>query len=185
MSDEKTNDSHSEHTYDGIIEHDHPLPQWWVLLFYATIVFAIGYYSYYELLGGPSSDQELHAELEKLEGLQKEVAGNAGNDLEKRINDQEFIQIGGKVFSEKCFMCHGDKGQGTIGPNLTDKFWIHGGKPEEILKIMQVGVPDKGMPPWAAALSSDEQVAVTVFIVSLKNSNPPNPKPPQGDKIVE
>lgn len=173
------------HEYDGIIEHDHPLPRWWVLLFYATIVFGVGYYAYYEWMGGPTLDQELQVELEKLNTLQAEVSGDAIINLAARINDQEFIQVGAKVYGEKCFMCHGDKGQGVIGPNLTDKFWIHGGKPENILVVIQKGIPDKGMPPWEAALSADEQAAVTVFIASLKNTNPPNPKPPQGDEMAD
>jgi len=174
-----------KHEYDGIIEHDHPLPRWWVFLFYATIVFGVGYYTYYEWLGGPTLDQELTQKLETIKGSQAAESENSNIDLAARMNDQEFIKMGAKVFAEKCFMCHGDKGQGVIGPNLTDKFWIHGGKPENVLAIVQKGVLDKGMPAWEAVLSTEEQAAVTVFIHSLKNTNPPNPKSPQGEEVAD
>lgn len=185
MSDENKNNNSEVHEYDGIIEHDHPLPRWWVLLFYGTVIFAVCYYTYFEWMGGPTLDQELNAELVKIQALQKEVVTEAEGNLKNKLSDPDFIKVGTKVYAEKCFMCHGDRGQGTIGPNLTDKFWIHGGKPENLLKTIQAGVPDKGMPPWGSILSSDEQIAVVAFIVSLKDSNPQNPKAPQGDEMKE
>lgn len=167
-------------SYDGIIEHNHPLPKWWVATFILTIIFAVFYYGYYELLGGPSSDQELQSELSVLTDLQKNSQGDSFANLSESIKNPDTINQGKAIFAEKCFMCHGDKGQGTIGPNLTDNFWLHGNKPEDLLLVIQKGVPDKGMVPWEAVLSPEDQIAAVAFIKSLKGTNPPNPKASQG-----
>lgn len=81
-------------------------------------------------------------------------------------------------------MCHGDKGQGLIGPNLTDNYWIHDkGTAADILTMVQKGVPVKGMPAWESVLSAQEQVATTAYILSLKGTNPSGAKAPEGTKI--
>ena len=91
---------------------------------------------------------------------------------------------GGKVFATKCAPCHGPQLQGSIGPNLTDDFWIHGkGTAAEIAQIVRQGVPDKGMPAWEALLKPEEIQQVAVYVAAAKGSNPPNPKPPQGNKV--
>ena len=79
-----------------------------------------------------------------------------------------------------CMPCHGAQGQGIVGPNLTDKFWIHGGKPVDMLTTIRKGVLDKGMPVWADRLTPEQQYAAVAFIVSIQGSNPPGAKAPQG-----
>lgn len=170
----------TEH-YDGIIEHDHPLPNWWISIFIITIIYSIFYYGYYELGSGPSTDQELSEELAEI----KSIEASAGPDealanLDELIKDSRMVEMGKKIYAEKCFMCHGDKGQGIIGPNLTDNFWIHGGKPSEIIHTIQKGVPEKGMVPWEAVLSSEEQAATVAFIKSISGTNPAGAKAPEG-----
>ncbi len=171
----------NEH-YDGIVEHDHPLPNWWVAIFVITVIYGVFYYGYYEIFDGPSTDQELSEELAVIKTLDVDSSdsGNAFANLDELIKDTKNIEIGKKVFSEKCFMCHGDKGQGLIGPNMTDNFWIHGDKPKDILHIIQKGVPEKGMVPWEAVLSPEEQIAAVAFIKSLKGTNPPGAKASEG-----
>src|SRR5690606_26044907 len=138
-----------EEPYDGIIEHDHPLPNWWVTIFILSTVFAVLYYGYYEILDGPSTDQELSAKMEIIESsVQETSSGEDFANLDERVQDSALIPIGQQVYATKCFMCHGDKGQGLIGPNMADNFWIHGNKPADILKVIQKGVPEKGMVPW-------------------------------------
>ena len=81
----------------------------------------------------------------------------------------------------RCLPC--DKGQGIIGPNLTDDFWIHGkGTLMDIAAVITSGVPEKGMPPWGPVLSADELRDVAVFVHSIHGSNPSGAKAPQGDK---
>lgn len=175
----------NEH-YDGIIEHDHPLPNWWISIFVLTIIFSVFYYGYYEMLDGPSTDQELAEKLAVIKTLEGE-SGNANiiANIDELIKDSKSIEVGKKVFAEKCFMCHGDKGQGLIGPNMTDNFWIHGNQPKDILHVIQKGVPEKGMVPWEAVLSPEEQVATVAFIISLKGTNPAGAKASEGTEYKD
>src|SRR5690606_28521984 len=102
-----------EKPYDGIVEHDHPLPNWWVAIFILSIIFSVFYYGYYEIFDGPSTDQELAAKMEVIQSSVAETStGDDFANLDERVKDAALIPIGQQVYSTKCFMCHGDKGQG-------------------------------------------------------------------------
>lgn len=175
-----------EKPYDGIVEHDHPLPNWWVAIFILSIIFSVFYYGYYEIFDGPSTDQELAAKMEVIQSSVAETStGDDFANLDERVKDAALIPIGQQVYSTKCFMCHGDKGQGLIGPNMADNFWIHGNTPADILKVIQKGVPEKGMVPWESVLSAEEQIATVAFLLSLKGTNPPGGKPPEGTEYKD
>jgi cytochrome c oxidase cbb3-type subunit 3 len=174
----------SEH-HDGIIEHDHPLPNWWLITFMLTVVFAGIYYLHYESNSGWSTDKELSYGLKQIENLKVTKTEPVIEMTDEVLVSGDMIQLGAKVYSEKCFMCHGDKGQGLIGPNMTDVFWIHGGSPKEILLVIQKGVPEKGMVAWESVLNQKEQVSLVAFIRSLRGSNPSGAKAPQGAEYKE
>lgn len=178
------------HEYDGIRELDNPLPKWWQILFYVTIVFAIGYIGYYEFLGGPTSDQTLEAELksysEKKAIAEQQQPKPAEVDAKALLADSAALADGQKQFGQFCASCHGSKGEGLIGPNLTDEFWLHSrGDYQGILVSIQEGFPTKGMPPWKDIVPKESQPALAVFVLSLKGTKPANGKAPQGEKIVE
>ncbi len=87
------------------------------------------------------------------------------------------------VYVGKCAVCHGEKGEGTIGPNLTDGFWIHGdGKDAAVETVVKDGVADKGMPAWLNSLKPDELKNVVAFVRSLADTNVSG-KAPQGTKV--
>ena len=67
-----------------------------------------------------------------------------------------------------------------VGPNLTDKFWIHGGAMKDIVKTITHGVPEKGMIAWSAQLSKTDIINVAVFVKSLKGTKPATPKAAEG-----
>ena len=175
----------SGHNYDGIEELDHSLPRWWINLFYLTIIFAVGYYFYYELGGGPSLNQEYLAaksEYSYSQLSQKTAVKTATEDeLRSFLKAPERIASGRAIFQARCLACHGAAGQGGIGPNLTDDYWVHGGKMTAILNTITNGVLDKGMPPWGPILKQDELYSVATFVKSLRGSNPPGAKAPQGE----
>ncbi len=174
------------HEYDGIREFDNPLPMWWLWTFLGTIIFAFIYYLHYEFHVGPSLDQELAADMSVIEQQKAEAGKSVGPiDWSNILKDPSRNQAGGVVFGTKCAACHGDKGQGLVGPNLTDKAWLHGAKPEELHKVVSKGVLDKGMPPWEGVLKDDELINVVSFIISIKGTNPPGGKPPQGTEIPD
>lgn len=174
------------HEYDGIKELDNPLPGWWLATFYGTIVFSALYILYFHYMGGKSPIDEMNAEVAAI-NEQKQKSSNQNNigseALAAALASSEEKQKGHEIFEQRCVACHGKKGEGTIGPNLTDNFWLHGdGTPGEILKVVQNGVAEKGMPPWKGMLKDDEILAVLSYVVSLKGSNPPNGKAPQGNE---
>lgn len=174
-----------DHDYDGIRELDHPLPSWWLNLFYVTIVFAVLYAGYYMTGVGPTLRQELTVQMQEVE----KARANAPQPVDQGeavfaavASDPEKLKLGSAVYSGKCAACHGDKGQGLIGPNLTDDYWVHGkGKPNDILKTVAEGVAEKGMPPWGTILKSEELVLVVAYIKSVRGSNPAGAKEPQGE----
>ncbi len=177
------------HEYDGIHELDNPLPGWWLMTFYGTVIFAIFYFAYYSLGSGPTLVQELNQQLAQQEANKPSTPVAAWPDEAKLASvakDPQQLKAGEAVFTSKCLACHGAKGEGLIGPNLTDNFWIHGkGALPNIAKVIYDGVNEKGMPPWGPILKDDEMYAVTGYVHSLKGTNPPNPKAPQGEEVKE
>ena len=186
MSEEPKEDRLLDHEYDGIQEYDNPMPRWWIWLFWATIVFAVLYWFNVPGLGVGKGriakyEREMAAAQEKF-GSRTPVpgAGPTDADLIAFSKDRAKLERGKAVFTTSCVPCHRADGGGVIGPNLTDDFWIHGGKPTQILQTISAGVLDKGMPAWAATLKPDDLPAVAAYVMSLHGTHPAAPKEPQG-----
>ncbi len=173
------------HVYDGIEEYDNPLPSWWVGGFYLCIIFAVIYMGYYHIAGGQSTLDEMNATLaaHKEEAASAASGPSAGGDLAAMLADQNAINAGKEVYQQNCTPCHGQAGEGVVGPNLVDKYWLHGGKPEEILKTISDGVVEKGMIAWMPLLGAEKVKQVTAFVHSIRDTNPPNPKAPEGQPM--
>jgi cytochrome c oxidase cbb3-type subunit III len=175
------------HAVDGIEEFDNPLPGWWVWIFWATIVFSIGYWIYYQHGPGPSVIAEYEAE-QRLAAAQAPAPAAAGGGMSDDAiaalaRDATAMAKARETFAAKCAVCHGPQGQGLIGPNLTDEYWLHGDRPSELVRTITDGVADKGMIPWKDHLPAPEIAALAAYIGTLQGSNPPNPKPRQGEKM--
>lgn len=180
-----------DHNYDGIQEFDNPLPRWWLATFYGAIVYAVLYLGYYHL-GGPGKDPrvDLAQELSEIKDKQNASVKNApGPDeaaLMAALQDPARKTAGKSLFGEKCASCHVIDGGGSIGPNLTDKYWIHGdGSLTSILQVVSEGVADKGMPPWKALMKPDEIISVVAYVKTFQGTKPANPKAPQGNEVKQ
>lgn len=177
------------HEYDGIQELDYGPPTWFNVLFIACIVFGIAYWLYYSVGSGPTLLDEYHDAKKSDEyalatrSAQDKNQMPTENELHALLADSQKKKVGQETYASKCVSCHGAAGQGGIGPNLTDNYWIHGGKLADIYKTVFNGVGDKGMPPWGPVLSRDEIQAVVVYIRSLAGTNPPGAKAPQGELV--
>lgn len=189
LSEEK--DLVMEHEFDGIAELDNPTPAWFMVLFYGTIIFAAGYMINYHVIGwGKSQEQEYAAELQQAEEdrialLQKPGGGGANKINENNVEvstDKAVLQAGAALFKNVCSPCHGEHGEGIVGPNLTDDYWLHGGTIKEIFKTIKYGVPEKGMIAWEKSMNSKQISDIASYIMSIKGSNPPGAKAPQGKK---
>lgn len=170
-----------DHNYDGIQEYDNPLPNWWLVTFFGTIIFGFIYFTHYTFGGGQTQEQELEVALAALPKVQEKSWDE--EDLKKRLNDPQLVAQGKGVYDAKCAACHGGKGEGVIGPNLTDKFWIHGkGERKDIIQIVTKGFTQKGMPAWEGLISDDEIVQVTGYVYSLRTQQVAG-KAPEGVEV--
>lgn len=148
---------------DGIEEYDNPLPDWWLGMFYLCIVWALGYTVYYHFIAHRSQPGSLAAEMAAAEQRwprQAQAAGAATLAI-----TPEAVVAGEAIFKANCVACHGADMKGGIGPNLLDSVWIHGGRPEEILHTITVGVPEKGMLTWGPILGAEKVAEVAAYVV--------------------
>jgi cytochrome c oxidase cbb3-type subunit 3 len=201
----KERDELLDHNYDGIQEFDNPLPGWWLGLFYATILFAVIFIPYYYLGFGPTSAEEYEQEMAEARAMYPGAAavtppgagapqpgGQAPQGaaappvaLPSLRGDAAAIEAGKAIFTANCLPCHGAQGEGGIGPNLTDRYWLHGNTYDDMVNTITNGVPDKGMIAWKAMLNPEKIRQAAAFVYSLKGTNPPNPKAAQGQEYPE
>lgn len=176
-----------DHNYDGIHELDNPLPAWWQFTFYGAIVFAIFYFIYYNLMGGPSLRDEFNKDYAVVQAKQEELKKKEG--AFDAAHYAEIVKNGGvkkgqEVFNTNCVPCHKEKGIGDIGPNLSDEYWLWAkGTPETIFPVVFNGVPQNGMPTWGGNLSNDEIYEAVAYVMTLHNTHQAGGKAPQGNKV--
>jgi cytochrome c oxidase cbb3-type subunit 3 len=99
--------------------------------------------------------------------------------------DDATLTAGREIYLRHCATCHGTAGQGGVGPNLTDDYWLHGGSPSDIVKTIRYGFPAKGMVAWLGTLKPDEILQAASFVTNLHGTNPANAKPPEGELYTE
>jgi cytochrome c oxidase cbb3-type subunit 3 len=176
------------HDYDGIEELDNDLPPWWKYGFYLCIIAGIIYFVVHVNGIAPNSTQEYEVAMAEGNILKEKYLAEMASSINEEnvaLADATGITKGQTIFEKKCKTCHGAEGGGLSGPNLTDEFWLHGGDIKSIFKTVKYGVPAKGMISWKDQLSPQEMQEVASFIMSLKGTNPPNAKDPQGEKYEE
>jgi cytochrome c oxidase cbb3-type subunit 3 len=176
-----------DHDFDGIKELDNPIPFWFNLLFGFTIVIAIGYMMVFHVFdSGDLQAKEYDKELVEAEISRQAYIKLAGNLVDensvKILEDKARIAEGASIFTAKCAVCHGDKGQGSVGPNLTDEYWLHGGDIRDIFKTIKYGVPSKGMVAWQNSMNGAQIEQLANFILTLQGTHPEGAKEPQGEK---
>lgn len=186
---EKEADLLLDHDYDGIRELDNALPPWWKYGFYVTLVIAVFYMMNFHFGGpGKNPEQEYAAEIEagkKDEELYKLKTKDLVDENNVAIADANGIEAGKLLYTQSCVACHGSKGEGGIGPNLTDDYWIHGGNMNSIYHTIKIGYPEKGMQSWQSMYSPVQIKNLASFVKSIKGTKPANPKAPQGDLFQE
>jgi cytochrome c oxidase cbb3-type subunit 3 len=146
---------------DGIEEYDNPLPDWWLGLFWITIIWALAYGVHYHFIGDRSQEAALAAELAAAEQRWQQAVPGEGF-----VMTPEAIQAGEEVYATSCVACHGAALDGGIGPSLVDEGWIHGGSPEEVIHTITEGVPEKGMLRWGPILGPEKINQVAAYVLS-------------------
>jgi cytochrome c oxidase cbb3-type subunit III len=177
------------HNYDGIRELDNKLPPWWLYGFYITIIFAFVYIYYYHLAdSGMLSAAEYNDQMRIAEEQRQQRIANSANYVTEgnvvRLTDDASLAEGSSLYLKNCLACHGDKGQGLVGPNMTDQYWLHGGDIKDIFRVITNGVPANGMISWKSQLSPKQIQQLSSFILTFQGTNPPGAKEPQGTLYI-
>ncbi|MER8470296.1 cytochrome-c oxidase, cbb3-type subunit III [Mesorhizobium sp. M0909] len=191
--DEVSGISTTGHEWDGIKELNNPLPRWWVITFYITIAWAIGYtvvYPAWPMLTsatrgvlGYSSRKDVKNELAAAEvAKDKYVAAIQAKTVSEITADdtlREFaVAAGGAAFKVNCVQCHGSGAQGSKGfPNLNDDDWLWGGNAEQIQQTIAHGIrfasdPDtrlSEMPAFGDIITTDQIKQVGAYVASLSD----------------
>lgn len=183
-----------EHSYDGIKELDNHLPPWWKWLFYGTVAWSVVYLIVFHVMSSlPLSIDEYENEValaEEQSRILKASQPQAVIDENALVFSRDSVAIitsGQKVFMDNnCGSCHrSDGGGNSIGPNLTDTYWLHGGHITNVFSTIKNGVVEKGMPAWGKGLSPQQVRDVAYFVLSLQGTNPENAKAAQGELYKE
>jgi len=136
------------HVWDETLEeYNNPMPQWWSWLFYITVVFSLVYLVLYPGLGnfqgvfGWSSAGQHKLEVEKADAATKPLFDKyLKMDLKAVAADKDAMEMGKRLYQTYCMQCHGADGKGSRGfPNLTDRDWLWGGEPEQIIETIANG----------------------------------------------
>lgn len=159
------------HEYDGIQELDNNLPPWWVWGFYATIVFAFIYLINYHLLGVSelqikAYDKEMKVAQKEVQAYLNKMAMNVDETSATLMTDPSNLSAGASIFAANCVACHQSKGEGEIGPNLTDQTWIYGYDIKEVFKTIKIGTAN-GMPEHSSKFNPIQIQQVASYVLSL------------------
>lgn len=169
------------HTYDGISEYDKRLPNWWLMTLYASIIYWVGYWGYYEWFRiGLTGEQEVAQALARIEATKLSSAPSVDDaSLWKMSRNATFVEAGKVTFQANCVACHlaSMRGKGespvAIGPDLTDTKWINGGKPMDLYNVIIRGVLVKGMPTWGPVLGANKIAETVAYILSKHSEKDP------------
>ncbi len=178
-----------DHDYDGIRELDNHLPPWWKGLFYVTIVYAVIYLLVFHVFEtAPLQEEQYEIEMARAEEAALQRQGDQTYDFDETTvtfsDDPGDLGAGKKIYDSQCAPCHKVDGGGSVGPNLTDDYWLHGGSMKDIYSTVKFGVPDKGMISWESLLNPEKMRQVSSYIMTLRGTNPPGAKAAQGDLFV-
>ncbi|MCC6514961.1 MAG: c-type cytochrome [Chitinophagales bacterium] len=177
------------HVYDGIRELDNVTPPWFTIGFLASIVAAIVYLYQFNISGDiPRQEDEFAVEMRQAQILQDsllKLEGGAIDENSVKLLSGADVEAGHKVYAAQCAACHGDKGQGGVGPNLTDDYWLHGGSIKDVFKTIKYGYVDKGMKAWKDDFSPKQIAQISSYVKTLRGTNPPGAKEKQGDLYAE
>lgn len=188
MSDDKKMEHN--HDFDGIEELDNDLPRWWLGIFWVTSLLAVFYIPYYhfiapEKLPRAALEADMQARADQLEAIEAEKPKDREAVLQARYKAGGWQESAKADFDMYCMACHATDGGGTIGPNFTDDYYIHGGTLTNIYDTISEGVPMKGMVSWKVTMKPEQMENLALYIRSLRGTTPAVAKAPEGRKVDE
>jgi cytochrome c oxidase cbb3-type subunit 3 len=171
-----------EHVWDGDLrERNNPMPRWWLILFFGTIIFGLAYLLLYPGVShgtlGWTEDRQYRDEMQRAQRQYAPIyAAFAGRSIVDLAKDPKAVALGRSLFATNCINCHGSDARGAPGfPDLTDNDWLYGGAPEDIVKSITFG-REGVMPPLGAALGPRGVEEVVDYVLSLNGHTEPADK---------
>ncbi len=176
-----------DHEYDGIKEYDNPTPGWWYLVWAGSAVFSVIYVVVYHSSLVPTL-HERHAAIEaraldvRFAELRKLPEGE--DKLLRIMAEPNWLGQGESIFISACSLCHGQQAEGLVGPNLTDEFFKNATTLSGLYDVVLHGTANGAMPPKGGAPLKNEEIAlVSAYVASLRGTNLPGPRGPEGVEI--
>lgn len=186
MSNRQGTPNLTDHEYDGIQEYDNPTPGWWSWIFALSFLFAVIYFFFVTLAGDQASpvafyDREVTADQERQFAQMGDIQSDPAS-LIRLSKDEKLQKVGKAMFVGNCAACHGPNGAGLTGPNMTDDYYLHVRKIEDIIDVIGNGRNNGAMPAWANRLRPKEIALLASYIASLRGTHQPG-REPQGTII--
>ncbi len=184
----KPYDELMDHNYDGIQEYDNPTPGWWYMVFVATIAFSLIYVLVYHTSGVVPSIVEQHARAEsraletRFAELNTLPMGEA--KILRIMAQSSWLDQGAAIYTSTCALCHGQQGEGLIGPNMTDEYFKNSFDLASMADVVTNGAANGAMPAQKNALNENEIALVTAYVASLRGKNLPSTRPAEGEPIA-
>lgn len=190
---EEEKDIELHHDYDGIRELDNVLPPWWLWLFYGTVIWGVVYVVNVHVIQiWPDSVGEYEREMVQakadVDAYLATLTTTVDENTVTMTDDAGTLASGQEMFTTFCTACHGADAAGSensVGPNLTDAYWLHGGGIKNVFKTIKYGVPEKGMISWKTQLQPAEIRAIACYIMSMEGKGSATQKAPQGEAWKE
>ncbi len=176
-----------DHNYDGIQEYDNPTPGWWWWLFHATTAFSVVYFIFFTFSPAAWTATDEHAAAST--ALLRKQFGEIGDltpdeaTLVKFMHDDKWLVVGEATFKGRCVSCHGARGEGGVGVNLTDDHFKNVKTITDLAKVITEGAANGAMPAWKNQLHPNEIVLSAAYVATLRGKNLPSARPAEGDVI--
>lgn len=116
-------------------------------------------------------------------GQADQASAPLGERLEATRASEALMERAAEIWDRKCIACHGARGGGGVGPNLTDRYWLHGASPAQVRRSIAKGFPMQGMIAYEQDLASAEIDALLAYVLDMQGTDPPNAMPPQGERV--
>ena len=174
------------HEYDGIQEYDNPTPGWWYLILNGSIAFSVLYVLVYHSMVPSLAERHAAAEAHSLEVRFAELRElpEGEEKLVAIMAEQPWLDQGAAIFQASCTLCHGEQGEGLVGPNLTDEYFLNSDSLIGMYDLIINGSENGAMPKRGGAPLKDEEVAlVTAYVANLRGQNLEGPRGPEGVEI--
>lgn len=174
----------TDHVWDGDLrERNNPMPRWWLILFFLSMVFCFVYFLLYPALGhfrgvlGWSEASQYRQEMAQAQRQYGPLyASFSGRSVVDLATDSKALALGRSLFANNCTNCHGSDARGAPGfPNLTDGDWLYGGDPQSLVQSITQG-REGVMPALGTALGPQGVEEVAAYVESLSGRSAPADK---------